>query len=85
MIENWSGPISIAIFVDDIMGHKIIVQYMKYLQNCFPKFQNQVSAHLVFPSDYQLNRGSNLPALPNESCAKSEKWFKNHYKKLALA
>ena len=51
LVTNWSGPMSIAVFVPDIeLG--IALRYIQYLRNCHPSIRSQVSFHLIYPADH---------------------------------
>ena len=56
LVNNWSGPVSIAVFAPDReLG--IAVKYIQYLRSCHPAIDQQVSFHLLYPHEYpgQLN------------------------------
>ena len=51
LVTNWSGPMSIAVFVPHIeLG--ISLRYIQYLRGCHPAIRSQVSFHLVYPGDH---------------------------------
>jgi len=51
LVTNWSGPMSIAVFVPDIeLG--IALRYIQYLRGCHPAIRSQVSFHLIYPRDH---------------------------------
>ena len=51
LVTNWSGPMSISVFVPDIeLG--IAVKYIQYLRSCYPAIKRQVSFHLTYPADH---------------------------------
>ena len=51
LITNWSGPMSISVFVPDIeLG--IGLKYIQYLRSCYPAIEKQVSFHLTYPADH---------------------------------
>jgi len=47
-LEQWSGPVSIALFTPDIEYHVANI-YIEYLKKCFPAVRNQVSFHYTYP------------------------------------
>lgn len=51
LVTNWSGPMSIAVFVPHIeLG--ISLRYIQYLRGCHPSIRSQVSFHLIYPADH---------------------------------
>jgi len=51
LVTNWSGPMSISVFVPDIeLG--IGLKYIQYLRSCYPAIERQVSFHLTYPADH---------------------------------
>ena len=48
LVKNWSGPMSIAVFVPDIeLG--VGLRYIQYLRSCNLAIERQVSFHLIYP------------------------------------
>ena len=58
-VESWSGPISIAIFTPDI-EYDISLHYINYLRACYPKIEQQVSFHFVYPLNHTLAKSDTL-------------------------
>ena len=51
LVTNWSGPLSISVFVPDI-ELALGLKYIQYLRSCYPAIQSQVSFHLTYPADH---------------------------------
>ena len=52
LVKNWSGPMSIAVFVPDIeLG--VGLRYIQYLRSCNLAIERQVSFHLIYPVEHQ--------------------------------
>ena len=52
LVKNWSGPMSIAVFVPDI-ELAVGLRYIQYLRSCNPAIEKQVSFHLIYPVEHQ--------------------------------
>ena len=52
LVKNWSGPMSIAVFVPDI-ELAVGLRYIQYLRSCNLAIERQVSFHLIYPVEHQ--------------------------------
>ena len=52
LVKNWSGPMSIAVFVPDI-ELAVGLRYIQYLRSCNHAIERQVSFHLIYPVEHQ--------------------------------
>ena len=53
-VTNWSGPVSIALFVPDIEFH-ISQVYLNFSRRCFPAIKEQVSTSKLPPRNLKLS------------------------------
>lgn len=51
LASTWSGPISISVFVPDT-ELSVASTYIRFLRYCLPAVANQVTFHLVYPTNH---------------------------------
>jgi len=74
LIEGWSGPLSLAVFVPDL-ELAIANQYIQLLVKCFPQIQKQVSFHYGEPLDHPGQLADIFEEVPTEVQCKDHKLY----------
>jgi N-acetyllactosaminide beta-1,3-N-acetylglucosaminyltransferase len=69
--QHWTGPISVSVFV--VYEEFLLTElYIAYLRKCLHQVRDQISFHLVHPSDYPPINYSNYTFNYNYSCKNPE-------------
>ena len=76
--QAWSGPISVSVFTPDL-EYEVSVQYIYFLQTCYPGIKEQVSFHFVYPLSHPMRSMDWSQVLHSDvSCDQDPKDYLSH-------